>query len=90
MAFLIKYQAIKDFFRVQSRDQGKILLIKNLDPGRGWFYSPYESDYPLQEVGRGPSIAAARHAENEDRSKRHVCLLLGLLATESSRLFKMV
>ena len=32
---------------MQSRDQGKISSIKNLDPGRGWFYSPYESDHPL-------------------------------------------
>ena len=28
---------------MQLRDQGKILLIKNLDPGCRWFYSPYKS-----------------------------------------------
>ena len=32
---------------MRSRDQGKFWSIKNLDPGRGWFYSPYESDYPM-------------------------------------------
>ena len=45
-AFLIKYQAIKDLSGVQSSDQGKNSPIKNLDPSRGWFYRPYESDYP--------------------------------------------
>ena len=33
--------------KAQSNDQGKFLCIKNLDPGRGWFYRYYESDYPL-------------------------------------------
>ena len=33
---------------MRSRDQGKFSSIKNLDPGRGWFYSPYESDHPLK------------------------------------------
>ena len=44
------------FFDKMSSDQGPTLstikrsrlnLIENLDPGRGWFYKCYESDYPL-------------------------------------------
>ena len=42
---LLEYQAIKDLSQVQSSDQGNFSLIKNLDPGRKWFYRPYESDY---------------------------------------------
>ena len=45
--FFDKISSDQELFRVRSRDQGKISSIKNLDPGRGWFYSPYESDYPL-------------------------------------------
>ena len=42
---------------MRSRDQGKFWSIKNLDPGRGWFYSPYKSDLPLQySVARGVPI----------------------------------
>ena len=48
-AFLIKYQVIKDLSGVQSSDQCKISPIKILNPGRGWFYRPYESDYPLSQ-----------------------------------------
>ena len=44
---MIKNQAIKDLSGVKSRDQNKILLIKVLDPGRGWIYRYCESDYPL-------------------------------------------
>ena len=43
MAFLIKYQAIRAFLSAIKRSR----WIKNLDPSRGWFYSPYKSDYPL-------------------------------------------
>ena len=42
--FFDKISSDQGLFRVRSRDQGKISSIKNLDPGRGWFYSPYESD----------------------------------------------
>ena len=45
--FFDKISSDQGLFQVCSRDQGKISLIKNLDPSRGWFYSPYESDYPL-------------------------------------------
>ena len=31
-------------FKAQSSDQGKFFSIKNLDPGRRWFYRSYESD----------------------------------------------
>ena len=43
-----KISSDQGLFRVRSKDQGKFLLIKNLDPGHGWFYSPYDSDYPLK------------------------------------------
>ena len=47
MGFLIEYQGIKGLYLVRSRDQGKFLAIKTLDPGRKWFYRAYERDYPL-------------------------------------------
>ena len=46
----MEYQAIKNLSWVESSDQGKFSSIKNLDPGRKWFYRPYESDYPLIHV----------------------------------------
>ena len=54
MGFLIEYQAIKGLYLVRSRDQGKFLAIKTLDPGRKWFYRAYERDYPF---GSGKLIA---------------------------------
>ena len=44
---MLNYQAIKTHFQVKSRNQGIILLIKNFDPGRRWFYRPIGSGYPL-------------------------------------------
>ena len=41
-------QRIKHLIESKSSDQGEYLLIKNFDPGRGWFYRYYESDYPLK------------------------------------------
>ena len=43
-------QRIKHLIESKSSDQGEYLLIKNFDPGRGWFYRYYESDYPLLNV----------------------------------------
>ena len=54
---------------MRSRDQGEISSIKNLDPGRGWFYSPYDSDYPLLCETSGalhlaqPGLTAGRLAD---------------------------
>ena len=45
--FFDKISSDQGLFKVRSRDQGNFSSIKNLDPGRGWFYSPYENDYPL-------------------------------------------
>ena len=31
----------------KSSDQGEYMLVKDFDPGRGWFYRHNDSDYPL-------------------------------------------
>ena len=48
-AFRLEYQGIKNLSWVQSSDQGKFSVIKQLDPGRKWFHRRYVSDYPLYD-----------------------------------------
>ena len=74
--FFDKISSDQGLFRVRSRDQGKISSIKNLDPGRGWFYSPYDSDYPLYS-----DIMQCKDTSLDNTGKQHECFAVQLSST---------
>ena len=44
----IDHQRIKYTYEMRSNDEGRILRIKNFDPGRKRFHGGTVSDYPLE------------------------------------------
>ena len=80
-------------YETRSNDQGRILRIKNFDPGRKRFHGGTVSDYPLYLLlphGQGPGEVPEREMEPPPKVCGRYCKPIAQLASYTSYLHSTV